>query len=149
MFIDWIVSLGAWNWFILAAVLFLLEVLVPGAFMMWLGLAAIVVAAISLVVTWSWQAQVITFAILALVSIPLWRHFARKVEKPTDQPHLNRRSDAYVGREFTLETPIINGVGSVRIDDTVWRALGPDAPAGSRVRVTRTDGPTLSVEAAG
>lgn len=148
MIVDWIISLGAWNWFILAAALFLLEVLVPGAFMMWLGLAAIAVAAVSLVLPWSWQAQVIVFAILSLVSIPLWRHFARKVEKPTDQPHLNRRSDAYVGREFTLEAPIVNGVGSVRIDDSVWRALGADAPAGSRVRVTRTDGPTLYVEPA-
>jgi inner membrane protein len=34
----------------------------------------------------------------------------------------------------------------VRIGDTVWRVSGPDAPAGSRVKVTSTDGPTLFVE---
>ena len=78
-------SLGAWNWFILAAVLLLLEVLAPGTFMLWLGLSAILVGAISLAVIWSWQAQVIAFAVFAVASIPVWRHFARKVEKPVDQ----------------------------------------------------------------
>ena len=33
-----ILSLGAWNWFIVAAVLLLLEVMAPGTFMLWLGL---------------------------------------------------------------------------------------------------------------
>jgi membrane protein implicated in regulation of membrane protease activity len=149
MIVEWIVSLGAWNWFILSALFFVLELLVPGVFMMWLGLAAIVVALVSVVVALSWQAQVIAFAVLSLIAIPAWRYFARKVERPTDQPHLNRRSDGYVGREFTLEAPIAKGVGTVRIDDTVWRVMGADMPAGARVRVTRTDGPTLYVEAAG
>ena len=40
---SWIVSLGTWNWFILAAVLLLLEMFAPGAFMLWLGLSAILV----------------------------------------------------------------------------------------------------------
>ena len=78
---SWLLSLGAWNWFILAAVLLLLEVLAPGTFMLWLGLSAILVGAISLAVIWSWQAQVIAFAVFAVASIPAWRYFARKVEK--------------------------------------------------------------------
>jgi len=51
--LEWIVSLGSWNWFILAALLFLVEVLAPGMFMMWLGLAAILVGIISSAVIWS------------------------------------------------------------------------------------------------
>jgi len=57
--LTWIVSLGAWNWFILAALLFLLEILAPGSFMLWLALSAILVGAISTAVVWSWQAQLI------------------------------------------------------------------------------------------
>ena len=64
------------------------------------------------------------------------------------QPFLNRRADALVGRVFTLEKPIVDGVGTVRIDDTVWRVSGPDCPAGSRVKVVRADGASLAVEAA-
>src|SRR5262245_28654162 len=49
---SWFISLGHWNWFIAAAVLFLLEILAPGSFMMWLGLSALIVGGISLVVDW-------------------------------------------------------------------------------------------------
>src|SRR6266536_2110175 len=144
---SWIASLGSWNWFILAALFLLLEVLAPGTFMLWLGLSAILVGAISLAVIWSWQAQVIAFAVFAVASIPAWRYFARKVEKPVDRPFLNRRSEGYVGREFTLDKPIVGGVGTIHIDDTVWRVKGPDCPAGSRVRIARAEGADLLVEA--
>ena len=144
---SWLLSLGSWNWFILAAVLLLLEVLAPGTFMLWLGLSAILVGAISLAVIWSWQAQVIAFAVFAVASIPAWRYFARKVEKPAHLPFLNRRVEGYVGREFTLDKPIVGGVGTIHIDDTVWRVKGPDCPAGSRVRIARAEGADLLVEA--
>jgi membrane protein implicated in regulation of membrane protease activity len=145
--LEWIVSLGSWNWFILAALLFLVEVLAPGMFMMWLGLSAILVGIISSAVVWSWQAQFIAFAIFAIASVPAWRYFARKVERPTGSPFLNRRADGYVGRVFTLDKPIVDGFGTVRIDDSVWRVSGPDCPAGSRVKVARADGANLLVEA--
>ena len=44
---TFIVSLGPWKWVILGAVLLGLELAVPGAFMMWLGLAAILVGVMS------------------------------------------------------------------------------------------------------
>jgi membrane protein implicated in regulation of membrane protease activity len=148
--LDWIVSmvvsLGAWNWFIAAALFLFIEVLAPGIFMLWLGLSAILVGIISLAVVWSWQPQLIAFAVFALLSVPAWRHFARKVEAAPDNPFLNRRTAAYVGRVFTLERPIVDGVGAVHIDDTVWRVTGPDS-AGSRVRVVGADGAKLVVEA--
>jgi membrane protein implicated in regulation of membrane protease activity len=145
---SWVVSLGHWNWFIAAVALFLIEIVAPGSFMMWLGLAALLVGAISLAVDWSWQAQIIAFAVFAVAAIPAWRHFAGKIEEPNDRPFLNRRADGYVGRVFTLDKPIVDGVGTIRIDDTVWRVNGPDCPAGSRVKIARADGADLSVEAA-
>lgn len=143
------IALGPWAWIIAGAVLLALELAVPGAFMMWLGLAAGLVGVISLVVDWSWQWQGVAFAVFALASVPLWRRFARKVEPQSEAPMLNRRTEALVGRTFTLEKPIVDGVGTVRIDDTIWRVQGPDAATGSKVRVTRADGANLSVEPAG
>jgi membrane protein implicated in regulation of membrane protease activity len=144
--ITWVITLGAWNWFILAVLLFLLEIVAPGSFMMWLGLSAIIVGAISVAIDWSWQAQLIAFAIFAVASIPAWRHFARKVEPPVERPFLNRRAESYVGREFTLDKPIVGGIGTIHIDDTVWRVQGPNCPAGSRVKIAGTDGGSLVVE---
>jgi hypothetical protein len=129
-------------------VFLVLELLSPGVFMLWLGLAAILIGIISLVTVLSWQAQLIGFALLSMACIPMWRYFARKVEKPVDRPFLNRRAEGYVGRVFTLEKPIVDGVGTIRIEDTVWRVSGPSLPAGSRVKVARADGADLEVEAA-
>jgi len=144
---EFLTSLGMWHWLIAAAAFFVLELVAPGAFMLWLGLSALLVGIISYFVAWPWQYQLVAFAAFALASIPLWRSIARGVEKPGDQPFLNRRADAFVGREFTLEKPIVGGGGTVKIDDTIWRLRGPDVPGGSRVKVVRADAATLVVEA--
>lgn len=139
-------SLGFWDWFIAGGLLLVLEVLVPGVFMLWLGLAAMLVGAISIFVDWSWQAQFIAFAIFSVAAIPLWLRLSMQVGATTDQPFLNRRAEALVGRIFTLEKPIVDGSGTIPIDDTVWRITGADAPAGSRVKVVGIEGTALHVE---
>jgi membrane protein implicated in regulation of membrane protease activity len=89
------------------------------------------------------------FAVFAVAAVPGWRYFAKSASShSTSNPFLNRRTEAMVGREFTLEKPIVNGTGTVRIDDTIWRVAGPDAPAGSRVKVVQADGASLTVAAA-
>ena len=118
---------------------FVIELVAPGAFMLWLGLSALLVGIISLFVDWPWQYQLVAFAVFALASIPLWRRFAREVEEQVDQPFLNRRADAFVGRVFTLEKPIVAGNGTVRIDDTIWRLPGPDARPAAASRCVRAD----------
>ena len=146
---ELIIALGVWNWLIVGAIFLALELFAPGAFMLWLGIAALAVGLISFAIDWSWQSQLVTFALLSLALVPAWRHYAPKVEKPTDSPLLNRRSESYVGRVFTLDNPIVDGIGRVRIDDTIWRVAGPDSAAGSRVRVVRAEGANLFVEAVG
>jgi inner membrane protein len=142
-------SLGASDWFTIGGLLFVLEVLAPGAFLAWLGLAALVVGCISLYVSWTWQAQFIAFAAFSVVLVPLWQRLATRIEPETDQPFLNRRAESFIGRTFTLQKPIVNGSGTIGIDDTVWRITGADLPAGSRVKITRIDGPALHVELVG
>ncbi len=144
-----IASLGAWSWFVAAVLLFILEAIAPGAFMLWLGLAATAVGAVSLFMVWSWQAQCIVFVVLSAAAFPLWRRVGRALPKPTDQPFLNQRASVLVGRTFTLDKPIVAGAGTMNIDDTIWRVSGPDMPEGGRVRVARTDGVMLIVEPAG
>jgi membrane protein implicated in regulation of membrane protease activity len=145
-----LIALGAWSWFILGVVLLAVEAMAPGTFLLWLGLSAILVGLISLVVDWSWQAQLATFAVLAVSSVVVWWRFGHwpAEEEGRAQPFLNRRVQGFVGRTFTLDKPIVDGGGTVRIGDTVWRITGPESPAGSRVKVIRADGPMLIVERA-
>jgi len=143
---DILAALGTWNWLIFGFILMALELLAPGVFMFWLGLAALLVGLLSFVIHPVWQIQILMFALSAAAAVPLWRRLARQnAGASQSNPFLNRRADALVGREFTLEKPIIDGAGTVRIDDTIWRVSGPDAPAGSRVKIVQADGASLTV----
>ena len=145
---DLLSKLGTWNWLIIGLVLMGIETFAPGVFMLWLGLAALIVGVLSFSIAWSWQMQIIVFAALSIAMVPLWRYYSGRNAKPTDKPFLNKRAAGLIGRVVTLEKPIIDGVGTVKIDDTVWRVSGPDAPSGSRVRIVSADGASLTVVAA-
>ena len=145
---DMFVTLGTWNWLIFGFILMALETLAPGVFLFWLGLASLLVGFISFAVHPAWQAQLVMFAVFAAAAVPVWRHLARGRTGTNASPFLNKRADALLGRVFTLEKPIVDGSGTIRIGDTVWRVAGPDTPAGTRVKVVQVDGANLTVAAA-
>jgi membrane protein implicated in regulation of membrane protease activity len=93
-----------------------------------------------------WEYQLIMFSVLSVASIVLWKRYTRKHPPRTDQPSLNRRGTQYIGRIFTLEAPIVNGVGKIRVDDTTWKVNGADCPAGTHVEVVGIRGTVLQVE---
>lgn len=134
-------ELGPWNWMVIGFALLALEIVVPGFFLLWIGLAAIVTGAISLALWdaswWFWQVQVLFF--LALSLIVTWggrRLMGNDRVSDSDLPLLNRRGAQLIGRTATLTEPIANGRGRVKLGDTMWRVSGPDLPVGATVRVT-------------
>ena len=133
-------------WACLALVLIAAEVMAPGVFMLWLGIAAGVVFAVVLLVPGippPWQA--LGFIILSFVSIAVYRRYFRVRDAQSDQPLLNRRAEQFVGKVFALETPIVNGSGRIKVGDALWTVIGPELPAGSKVQVTAADSMTLHV----
>jgi len=143
--LSWLVSFGAWNWFILGLVLFTLEMGVPGVHFLWFGVAAFLTGGLALLTGITWPLQVVAFGVLAFAVVYAVRRFARPDMVASDLPDLNDRGQQYVGRAVVVEVPIENGRGKVRVGDTVWSAEGPDAPAGARVTVTGTRGTVLMV----
>lgn len=137
-----------WSWIALGGVLLALEVVVPGASLLWLGIAAALTGIASFALDLPWQVQVAVFAILSVISVIVGRRLSPVRDKASDRPFLNRRGDALVGHVLVLESAIEGGFGTVRVDDTVWRCEGPDLPGGSRVTVKRAVGPVLVVEPA-
>ena len=137
-----------WHWWVLALALLILEAMVSGFFLIWLSVAAGFLGLILLLYPeLSWQAQFLAFALLAVASIAGYRFFLRKRPPISDQPALNRRGQQYVGRSFTLDGPIVDGIGKMRVDDTVWRVVGDDMPKGERVLVESVEGNALRVSA--
>jgi hypothetical protein len=93
-----------------------------------------------------WEYQLLLFAVFSVVSIALWYLVLKRHPTKTDQPRLNRRGEQYVDRVFTLESPIVNGLGKIRVDDTTWKITGMDCPAATKVRVVGVDGVVLKIE---
>ena len=146
--IELLLPVSYWHWWVLALALLILEALVSGFFLLWLSIAAgFVGLTLLLYPELSWQAQLLIFALLAVASIAGFRLFLRKRPPTSDQPALNRRGRQYVGRSFTLDEPILNGVGKMRVDDTVWRVVGDDMRKGERVVVESVEGNALRVSA--
>lgn len=141
-------DLGPWAWFVLGGLLLLAEIAAPGAFLLWLGIAALVTGVLAYVIDLTWQTEVLIFAALAVIAVLVGRRVAPAPGKASDRPFLNRRAEGFLGRVFVLDEPILAGVGRVRIDDSVWRIEGPDTAAGQAVKVVAVDGATLRVERA-
>jgi inner membrane protein len=141
------VGFGVWNWFILAVLLFVLELALPGIHFLWFGMAAVVVGLLALATGLAWPYQVIAFGIIAVLTVFIVRRYVRPDVSKSDLPDLNERALQYVGRSLVVEEAIENGRGKVRVGDSVWQAEGPDVLAGSRVKVTGARGTVLVVVA--
>ena len=140
-------ELGIWTWWVVAGVLLILELALPGIFFLWLGLAAAAVGAIGFLVPIAWQAELLLFGVISVVLLVVARPWLKKRHViESDRPNLNRRMYDYVGKRFHLDQPIANGRGKLKIEDAIWEAVGPDAPAGTWVVVTGVEGLRLRVE---
>lgn len=141
---------NGWVWMIAAAALFIGELLAPGIFLMWLGLAALIVGAIAFVapdmsVPWQLTLFSATSVVCLLIGRQVWGSYRNP---PSDKPNLNERGQQHVGQIFELLEAIRDGRGRVAVGDSIWLVKGPEMPAGTRVRVTGTDGTMLVVERA-
>lgn len=145
-------EVGPWSWWILGMVLLGAEIIVPGVFLVWVGLAAIAVGALSLALwgtgLWQWEVQFVVFAVLSVVFVIAGRRFYASADKETDEPLLNQRGASLVGRIGTLSEPVVDGRGRLKVDDSFWPVRGQDMPAGSRVKISGVDGSVLLVERA-
>lgn len=138
-----------WHWLTLGAILLALEIIVPGAIVMWFGFGAMVTGLVLLLVpSLSVAAQLILFVVLSVISLIAWRKspWYKEETTPSDTPGLNDRLNSNIGKIYTLSTPIINGRGTVEVDGTIWQVQGADTPIGTRVKVVSLDGVFFNVE---
>jgi membrane protein implicated in regulation of membrane protease activity len=146
--IDFASSLHWWHWWIIAALLGIVEALVPGAVAIWFAAGALVVGALLLVIPMPWQLQLVLFGGLSIAALLAWRNYKGAHPETSEQPHLNQRSAQYIGQVYKLSEPIVQGYGKAFVGDGAWKVRGPELPAGASVRVRAVEGALLIVEAA-
>lgn len=137
-----------WWWLLIAALLGILEIFAPGVFLVWMaaaaGITGIVVMALGLPLPF----QLALFALLAVAAVYSGRRYYDRNPVESQDPLLNDRTARLVGQNVTVVTAIEGGEGRVKVGDSVWAARGPDAPAGTRMRVVGAEGTALRVELA-
>lgn len=144
---DFFTTINQWHWLILAVTLIILEIFISGFVLFWLGLAAAIVGIILAAFPgMNWETQLVIFSIFSVLSIILWFKYGKNRGAESDRPTLNKRGEQYVGRTFTLNEPIIDGIGKIKVDDSSWRIAGDDAEIGEKVKVVGIESTTLKVE---
>lgn len=137
-----------WAWLIGAAVLGIAELLMPGLFLIWLAAAAAITGFAALLFGIPLAFQFALFALVALAAVYVGRRWYANHPVESSDPFLNDRAARLIGETVVVVGAIENGVGRVKVGDSVWNARGPDAEVGARVRVIGADGTCLKVERA-
>lgn len=144
---EWLDSISThWFWLSLGLVLGVAEMVAPGFFLMWLGLAALIVGLLDYALPIAIPFQVALFAVLSVLTVFAGKKFLNDNPIATDDPKLNDRGARLTGEVVTVVEAITDGRGRVKVGDTEWNARGTDAGVGARVRVTGADGAVLLVE---
>lgn len=135
-----------WLWLIAASVLGIAEIIIPGAFLMWIGIAALITGLVALVLPFGVPVQMAVFAITAIASVYIGRRVLMRNPIVSDDPLLNDRGARLVGEIVTAVEIVDASQGRVKVGDGVWSARGATAAIGDRLRVTGIDGGVLLVE---
>lgn len=144
---EWFVNWSIWYWLILGFVLLIAEIAMPGVFLLWWGLAAIVVAGImKLFPTLPLSALVVIYAIIAIVlSVIWWRYQHSKDQADQSQSVLNQRDHAIIGARGKVLEMAGNGIGRGAFGDTTWRIKGHGLSVNDLIEVTAVNSITLNV----
>jgi len=134
-----------WWWLLAAALLGILEIFIPGIFLIWMAAAAGITGIVVALIGLPFPFQLALFGLLAMAAVFGGRRYYERNPVPTSDPKLNDRTARLVGQSVVVVTAIEHGEGRVKVGDGVWSARGPDAAAGSQMIVTGAEGNCLKV----
>ncbi|WP_246034539.1 NfeD family protein [Qipengyuania marisflavi] len=135
-----------WVWIIIGLALAALELVVPGVYLIWLAVAALVTGLLVFISDPPLAIQVISFVSLALIAAYSAKRFLRDRPIVSADPLLNNRAGRLVGETALVTKALDGGTGRVQVGDSEWMARGSDVAVGTRVRITGISGTALTVE---
>lgn len=146
MLLDELLANPWWLWLTLGGLLLAAEMLGASGYLLWSGVAAVLVSLLVWLVPMQWAWQGLSFAVLTILAALWWYSWLKGRDRHQPPSTLNQRGQQMVGRQLTLDAPLVNGFGHVRIGDGNWRVQAEeDLPAGSDIVVVAVEGITLRV----
>lgn len=138
-----------WHWLVTGLALCASELVVPAFVLVWLGLAALVLALVTAVLSITLTSQLLLWAILSGAMVLLWL----RVFRPSDMTTRSGTPASIIGEVGLLVRDVRPfQPGQVLFQRPLmgadrWECVADkDMPAGSRVRVLAVEGNTLKVE---
>jgi membrane protein implicated in regulation of membrane protease activity len=135
-----------WWWMIGGVLLLIAEVLAPGFFLLFIGVAAMLTGLFVLMFDLGLAPALALFAIYTALAVYAGRKVYANRPVPASSPHLNDRSAALIGRSATAVGRIDEHGGRVTLGDGEWSARGGPAETGERVEIIGVEGNCLIVE---
>lgn len=146
--IAFFVNFGPEDWLVLGLVLLIAELLLGTTYLLWPAVAAFITALVALTGATSWIMDMGLFAVLVLGLTAFGRPLVKRWREAGGDKLLNERSATLIGTRGQI-TVFNNGAGSVKLNDTIWRATSDDAlTPGETVIIDAVDGATLKVKRA-
>ena len=137
-------------WFVIGAVLFLLEFAAPGLVILFFGLGAWVVALFTyLGIVDSWSAQILLFSIASILSLVLLRKYLKSWFVGDSEAEEGELDTEFIHQQVLVvrDIPGGHGMGRIELKGADWKAWSDQAhTVGSMVIVTERDGLTLKVK---
>ena len=137
------------HWLVLGLILLIVEMATGTTYLLWPSVAAFATALVALIFPTNWIAEMALFAVLIIALTYFGHPLVKRWRDEGAASGLNERNLTMIGKRGVVAN-FANGVGSVKIADTIWRAVSEDAlEAGQNVEVAGVDGVTLKVRRAG
>ena len=144
---EWLNSLEPhWFWLLAGLLLGAAEIIIPGFFLIWFAIAAVITGLLAFVLPDAVALQIGVFAVVAVAMVYFGRRWFAANPIVSSDPLLNDRSARLVGEIVTVVDAIEHGSGRVKVGDSVWSAKGADAAVGAKVRISGANGSVLMVE---
>ncbi len=141
---DFLNNQPAWHWWALGAILLALEIASTTQYLLWPGIAALLVGVLKFVVpSLDGRFAVFLFAVIAVGATILWKRSRLGRADRTTHLTLNERSTQYMGRRVGALEDFQGTRGAVRVDDSRWNAMtldGTSPKTGDALEVTGSDG---------
>ena len=146
---SWMTEEVHWLWWSAGVLLLAGEMILPGVYLLWIGLAAVVTGGAAwLMPGLGFEGHGLIFAALAAISVYIGNNYfyKKRLEEEPEQS-VNTRGAKHVGKIYVVADTFENGRGHVNVGDSRWLAEGLDAQEGDKVRVIAVEGTVLMVEA--
>ena len=129
-------------WLVIAAVLFVGEILTAGFLLLWFAIAAVVAMFVSFITT-NLFIQILVFLIVSVLLLIFTRPL---LSKYTNKDNTITNSNAIIGKTaiVTEDISLLNSTGQINVDGEIWSAKTMDPnliiPKGSKVEIIGIDG---------